>query len=114
MYDVSHEDDIKKFVSEIVAGNPTGIINYYVVDVHGVPLVQFIVLKYRDFSECLLGYGAGDEIANAETVFLIRNDAVCEYLIQVFNVYRRLMEPSLKSPSGPRLPEGPVGPPSTA
>lgn len=94
VYDLSQESDIKQFIAEIMSEPHQGVINHYGVEVRGAPLVQFIVLKYGEYSECLLGYGAGDEIANAETIFLIRSDAVCEYLIQVFNVYRRLMVPS--------------------
>jgi hypothetical protein len=94
VYDLSQEDDIEQFIAAIMLEPHTGVINHYGVEVQGAPLLQFIVLKYGEYSECLLGYGAGDEIANAETIFLIRSDAVCEYLIQVFNVYRRLMMPS--------------------
>jgi hypothetical protein len=95
VYDLSQEDDITQFISQMMAEPHAGIINHYPVNVQGIPLLQFIVLKYTDYSECLLGYGAGDEIANAEDIFLIRSDAVCDYLIQVFNVYRRLMAPTI-------------------
>jgi hypothetical protein len=116
VYDLSQADDITQFITAIMAEPHRGVINHYPVEVQGTPLLQFIVLKYSDYSECLLGYGAGDEIANAETIFLIRSDAVCEYLIQVFNVYRRLMTPptSGKQPEPNILPIAPPPPPSSA
>ena len=98
--DISQQSDFglfEKQLNEKLKGNAAsskrGIIVSRSVEAHSMPLLQFIVLDYGDgaYKECLIGYGAGDEIAAAQKIFLVRNRALCDYLIDVYNVYRRTL-----------------------
>ena len=93
VFDVSHTTDVTEFQRRAADQNKKGgIVNLMPIDTHGAPMVQFIVLEYNGgVSECLMGYGLGDQITAIRSIYLIRSDALCNYLKHVHQMYYLLL-----------------------
>ena len=101
IYDVSQEHDVKRFLDRVPRSSrnkQVGIVHASRVDARGMPLMQFIILEYESYKECLLGYGMGDEIVTTHEIYLIRSLALCSYLRHVHENFIHML--SVKVVSG--------------
>lgn len=91
VYDTSYADEVAQFCTE-VKGPGAGILGLCPIDAKAAPMVQFVLLEYTGgVSECLVGYGLGDEITSDQAIYLIRSNPLCSYLKHVHQMYYRLM-----------------------
>jgi hypothetical protein len=97
VFDVTHQASVKEFLDRVEkqhgAKHAGGIVRTSPVDSRGTPLLQFIVLEYQEVKECLVGYGLGGDITATPDIYLIRNDALCDYLRRVHESYIRMLSP---------------------
>lgn len=90
VYDQSQNDNVLAFLEQIYNYKflgEAGLVHVHPVRAYGMPLIQFIILEYNAYQECLIGYGLGREIATARDIYLIRSDMLCAYLRHVHDNY---------------------------